>query len=310
MRTDETRGVIATQNERPTRARGGLGGPPPENTAATTTRQCAVLGSPVEHSLSPALHRAAYAWLGIDWVYQRHQVEAHELADFVAGLDDRWRGLSCTMPLKEAVVPLGVPDEIVTALGVGNTLIFDGHPADPTTTLVRNTDVPGLESALRAAGVEHAETALLVGNGATARSSVCGVARLGVTTIYVLARDPAKTEVLARLGEQYGVTLEHLGWDGDVPTVDLALSSAPAQAVAAVADRVAEASPVVFDAIYDPWPTALAAAAERRGRTVVNGLDLLAHQAVGQVALMTGLDVPAEVMLTAGRQALSRRARA
>jgi len=155
--------------------------------------------------------------LGIDWVYQRHQVEAHELADFVAGLDDRWRGLSCTMPLKEAVVPLGVPDEIVTALGVGNTLIFDGHPADPTTTLVRNTDVPGLESALRAAGVEHAETALLVGNGATARSSVCGVARLGVTTIYVLARDPAKTEVLARLGEQYGVTLEHLGWTVTCP---------------------------------------------------------------------------------------------
>ncbi len=272
-------------------------------------RICAVLGSPVEHSLSPVLHRAAYAWLGLDWTYERHRVEADELASFVAGLDRRWRGLSCTMPLKEAVVPLGVPDEIVTTLGVGNTLVFDGVPGDPATTLVRNTDVPGLESALRAAGVTSARTALLVGNGATARSSVCGVTRLGVTTAYVLARDSAKTDVLARLGERFGVEVLHLPWAGDVPDVDVVVSSAPATAVAGVADRVAQAAPVVFDAIYDPWPTALAVAAAAADRTVVNGLDLLAHQAVGQVALMTGRDVPAEVLLTAGREALAARRR-
>ncbi len=270
-------------------------------------RICAVLGSPVEHSLSPDLHRAAYAWLGLDWTYERHRIEAEELAGFVAALDDRWRGLSCTMPLKEAVVPLGVPDEIVLALGVGNTLVFDGRPGDPSTTLVRNTDVPGLESALRAAGVTAASSALLVGNGATARSAICGVAMLGVTTAHVLARDPAKTAVLDSLGERFGVEVRHLDWADDVPAVDLALSSAPAAAVAAVAQKVAAAAPVVFDAIYDPWPTALASAADSAGCTVVNGLDLLAHQAVGQVALMTGREVPAEVLLTAGRQALTAR---
>ena len=240
-------------------------------------RVCAVLGSPVEHSLSPELHRAAYAWLGLDWTYERHRVEAADLPAFVAGLDDRWRGLSCTMPLKEAV------------------------------TRVRNTDVEGLESALRAAGVATAATALLVGNGATARSALCGVARLGVSRAYVLARDPAKTERLAALGDRFGVAVHPLGWDAVPPAVDLALSSAPAAAVTSVAGRVAAAAPVVFDAIYDPWPTALADAAAAQGRIVVNGLDLLVHQAVGQVALMTGRRVPAEVLATAGRQALAAR---
>ena len=270
-------------------------------------RVCAVLGYPVEHSLSPELHRAAYAWLGLDWTYERHRVEAADLPAFVAGLDDRWRGLSCTMPLKEAVVALGVPDDLVMALGVGNTLVFDGRPGDRDTTRVRNTDVEGLESALRAAGVATAATALLVGNGATARSALCGVARLGVSRAYVLARDPAKTERLAALGDRFGVAVHPLGWDAVPPAVDLALSSAPAAAVTSVAGRVAAAAPVVFDAIYDPWPTALADAAAAQGRIVVNGLDLLVHQAVGQVALMTGRRVPAEVLATAGRQALAAR---
>ncbi len=273
-------------------------------------RICAVLGSPVEHSLSPVLHLAAYDWLGLDWTYERHRVEADELAAFVAGLDSRWRGLSCTMPLKEAVVPLGMPDQTVLSLGVGNTLVFDGDPGDPETTRVANTDVPGLESALRAAGVETAAAALLIGNGATARSTVCGVARLGVTTAYVLARNPGKTAVLGALGERFGVTVHHLDWDAELPEVDLALSSVPAPAASARAREIAHVTGVVFDAVYDPWPTPLAAAAQEAGRTVVSGLDLLAHQAVGQVALMTGRQVPAEVLLTAGRQALSRRKKA
>ncbi len=78
-----------------------------------TVRRCAVLGSPIEHSLSPAIHAAAYAHLGLDWTYERHEVVADGLAAFVAGLDESWRGLSCTMPLKEAVVRLGQPDDIV-----------------------------------------------------------------------------------------------------------------------------------------------------------------------------------------------------
>jgi shikimate dehydrogenase len=274
-----------------------------------TVRRCAVLGSPIEHSLSPAIHAAAYAHLGLDWSYERHEVVAEGLAGFVAGLDESWRGLSCTMPLKEAVVRLGQPDDIVTTLGVGNTLVFDGRPGDPATTRVRNTDVLGLEAALLAADAQGATTALVLGNGATARSSLAALSRLGVARVLVLARDPGKTQSLVSLGERLGVVVEHQQLGGLVPDVDVAVSTVPADAQRNLADHVAASARIVFDAIYDPWPTPLALAAEKDGRTVVlNGLDLLAWQAVFQVELFTGRTVPVDVLLDAARKALAARA--
>ena len=274
-----------------------------------TVRRCAVLGSPIEHSLSPAIHAAAYQHLGLDWTYGRHAVVADELADFVAELDDSWRGLSCTMPLKEAIVRLGQPDDIVTTLGVGNTLVFDGHPADPATTRVRNTDVLGLEAALVAADAKGATTAMILGNGATARSCLAALSRLGVGRVLVLARDPRKTASLAVLGEQLGVVVSHQRLGGSVPAVDIAVSTVPADAQRPLADDVAASARIVFDAIYDPWPTPVALAAQKRGRAVVlNGLDLLAWQAVFQVELFTGETVPVDVLLDAARKALAARA--
>jgi shikimate dehydrogenase len=274
-----------------------------------TTRQCAVLGSPIEHSLSPAIHKAAYAHLGLDWTYGRYEVVADELADFVAELDESWRGLSCTMPLKHAVVPLGQPDEIVSLLGVGNTLVFDGHPSDPATTRVCNTDVLGLEAALRSADAAGSTSALLVGNGATARSALAAVARLGVTEVTVLARNARKTEPLAVLGDRLGVAVEHVQLGSTVPACDIALSTVPADAQPYVAGVVAGASSIVFDAVYDPWPTPLAVAVTDAGRSrLLNGVDLLAWQAVFQVELFTGQKVPVEVLLDAAHEALARRA--
>jgi len=274
-----------------------------------TVRRCAVLGSPIEHSLSPAIHRAAYAHLGLDWTYDRYEVVADSLSAFVAGLDDSWRGLSCTMPLKAAVVSLGQPDDTVALLGVGNTLVFDGHPADPSTTRVRNTDVLGLEAALRDAGASGSASALVIGNGATARSAVAAAARLGVETVTVVARDAAKTVVLAELGSRLGVSVEHVQLGGAVPRADIALSTVPAQAQSDVAHAVAAGSSVVFDAVYDPWPTPLAqAVAERRHARLLNGLDLLAWQALYQVELFTGQSVPVTVLLAAAHDALARRA--
>jgi shikimate dehydrogenase len=274
-----------------------------------TTRQCAVLGSPIEHSLSPAIHKAAYAHLGLDWTYGRYEVVADELADFVAELDESWRGLSCTMPLKHAVVPLGQPDEIVSLLGVGNTLVFDGHPSDPATTRVCNTDVLGLEAALRSADAAGSTSALLVGNGATARSALAAVARLGVTEVTVLARNARKTEPLAVLGDRLGVAVDHVQLGSTVPACDIALSTVPADAQPYVAGAVAGASSIVFDAVYDPWPTPLAVAVTDAGRSrLLNGVDLLAWQAVFQVELFTGQRVPVAVLLDAAHEALARRA--
>ncbi|HET7724538.1 MAG TPA: shikimate dehydrogenase [Propionibacteriaceae bacterium] len=274
-----------------------------------TTRRCAVLGSPIEHSLSPAIHTAAYAHLGLDWTYGRYEVVAEDLPDFVEELDDSWRGLSCTMPLKHAVVALGHPDEIVSLLGVGNTVVFDGHPSDPSTTRIRNTDVLGLEAALRHAGADGSESALVVGNGATARSALAAVARLGVTRLSVLARDCRKTEALADLGERLGVAVDHVSLGSEVPSCDIALSTIPAEAQLHVADAVASAAPVVFDAVYDPWPTPLARAVTETGSGVLlSGLDLLAWQALYQVELFTDRTLPVSVLLDAAHAALARRA--
>ncbi|MDR0284231.1 MAG: shikimate dehydrogenase, partial [Propionibacteriaceae bacterium] len=167
--------------------------------------KCAVIGSPIAHSLSPVLHRAAYAELGLDWEYDRREVTAAEVRDFIEGLDRTWRGLSVTMPCKRAIVPLGEPDPVVAALGVGNTLIFDGQPGDRAATRVHNTDVTGIQLVLGA--LDPAARIVVYGNGATARSCVYALAGLGVGRVAVRARDAAKTVGLAADGAAWGIAV-------------------------------------------------------------------------------------------------------
>lgn len=271
-----------------------------------TPRVCAVLGDPIEHSLSPVLHRAAYRALGLDWEYQRHRVDVAGLAAFVAGLDARWRGLSLTMPLKEAVLALGEADDVVRTVGAANTLLLGERPQ------VRNTDVGGLQQALRAVGVEHVGTALLLGTGATARSSVAALCGLGATRLVVVARSPGKAEPLAALAARQGAAVEVLPWaaavaSGRLPRADVCVSTVVAGAADELAPAAVAACDVVFDVLYDPWPTVLAETAGRAGLAVVSGLDLLVHQAVLQVGLMTGGTVDPGLLLSAGREAIGAR---
>ena len=263
-------------------------------------RRCAVAGSPIAHSLSPALHHAAYAHLGFDWEYGRHELVADQLAEFVAGCDSSWRGLSMTMPLKVAALELGEVDEVARLAMAANTLVFgtDG------VRRVYNTDVGGLVNALTAAGLAGAQTAVLLGAGATARSTVVSLARLGVRRITVVARTPAKAVPLISLAESLGVQLTAQPWADPVVVSDLLISTAAAGAVDDRADEWVGGSAAVFDVVYDPWPTALAQAGVDQGRVVLSGLDLLVHQAVLQVELMTGATVPAEVLYEAGHTAL------
>ena len=262
-------------------------------------RTCAVLGSPIAHSLSPALHRSAYAHLGLDWDYQRHELVAAELAGFVAGCGPDWRGLSLTMPLKEAALELGEVDELARLAGASNTLIF----ADGVRRLY-NTDVGGLVNALTAGGVA-AERATIIGSGATARSTLVSLARLGVAEVTVVARTPAKAAVLVPLAERLGVRARLQAWEELVGPTDLLVSTVNAGAADDRADELAGASAAVFDVIYHPWPTPLAQAAVTRDRVVLNGLDLLVHQALLQIELMTGSSVPAAVLYQAGHAALA-----
>lgn len=292
-------------------------------------QQCAVIGHPAGHSLSPALHRAAYRALGLDWNYRAIDVAPEDLDDFVRGLDESWRGLSVTMPHKIAIRQYGETDELVQLVGAGNTLVFTDlagpsrSPSSPTRSpslsrgqsasrpaIVRNTDVGGFQLALAQAGVESADSATIVGNGATATSAVVALRELGVERITVLARRPERAEGLkvfctTTLGVLCAV--RPLEAASILPS-DVVVSTVPDGGADAVAGQLAGSAPVVFDSVYDPWPTALAQAAASRGATVLNGLDLLAGQAVEQVRLMTGGEVDFDLLKSAGQEELNRRA--
>jgi shikimate dehydrogenase len=265
-----------------------------------------VLGSPIGHSLSPVLHRAAYAELGLTWTYEAHRVDEAGLAGFLAGLDASWRGLSLTMPLKRTVVPLldGLTDRAVQA-GAANTVILqDGRRTG------HNTDVPGIAAAVRERHAGPVERALVLGGGATAASAILGLADLGCRHVTLLVREDSRAvETLATAARHPAAPEVVLGrLDGGGVPADILVSTIPADAqtdrVRAAADRVG----VVFDVVYDPWPTPLARQARAAGAVLVSGLDLLVHQAVLQVELMTGCAAaPLEAMRAAGEAALVAR---
>ncbi|MGI3784147.1 MAG: shikimate dehydrogenase, partial [Janthinobacterium lividum] len=275
-------------------------------TGSSVLHRCAVLGSPIAHSLSPVLHEAAYVELGLTgWSYGRAEVRADGLAAFVEGLDETWCGLSLTMPLKVAVLDLpGVElvSDAARLTGVGNTLLLDGAARQ-----VHNTDVAGLAWALGRALEDGVGSATVLGSGATARSALVALAELGAQQVQVLARDPARATALRPLAEALDVELVVLPWGTSAPDVDVLVSTVTAGALDDWVEEIADSAEVVLDVVYDPWPTVLAATALRAGAQVVDGLDLLVGQAVLQVELMTARRPSPEVLRAAGDAALAAR---
>lgn len=268
----------------------------------TPSHRAGVLGSPIRHSLSPTLHRAGYAAVGLrDWEYTRHEVDEGGLAPFVGGLDDSWRGLSLTMPLKVAAFDIA---ESVTDLarraGAINTLVRTdtGWAAD-------NTDVHGVTAALAEAGVADLTSATIVGSGATARSALLGLVALGASRITVAARTPERAEALRDVAD---VELEIVPLAQWANTGDRAIvSTLPGGAANAAASE--HAGPglhgaSVLDVVYADWPTPFARAAREQGATIVSGLEMLVHQAARQFELFTGAAAPVPAMQAAGRAAL------
>ncbi|MFC9703071.1 shikimate dehydrogenase [Streptomyces sp. NPDC056943] len=273
-----------------------------------TRRRAAVLGSPIAHSLSPVLHRAAYEALGLDdWSYGRFEVDEAGLPGFVGELDGSWAGLSLTMPLKRAIIPL--LDEISdTAASVEavNTVVLreDGQRVGD------NTDIPGMIAALRERGVEKVESAAILGAGATASSALAALARICAGPVTAYVRSEARAEEMRGWGERLGVDVRTAGWEraAEALAAPLVIATTPAGTTNALATAVPDAVGTLFDVLYDPWPTALAAAWSDRGGKVVGGLDLLVHQAVLQVEQMTGRTPgPLAAMRAAGERALAAR---
>ena len=231
-----------------------------------------MLGSPIAHSLSPALHLAAYAELGLDWTYEAIEMTAEGLPAFLDSLDDTWAGLSLTMPLKTAVLPLlRSVSGLVERVGAANTVLLPGRQGE-------NTDVGGIADALAEAGVVGVRRAVVLGGGATARSALAALE--GVDVTLVVRSEPSLPA---------GFAPRVVPWSAEVlEGCDLLVSTLPAGAADRFAPYVRDV-PALLDVVYDPWPTPLAAAC--RG-IVVSGASMLLHQAAAQVSLMTGRKPP------------------
>ena len=287
--------------------RGAPAGIGRQRVADTDRVRAAVLGSPVAHSLSPVLHTAAYAALGLSgWSYDRRECDEAGLPGLVAGLGPEWAGLSLTMPLKR--VALEVAHEVsplAAATGAANTLVLrDGA------RFADNTDVAGIVAALREAGLTGGGRAVVLGAGGTAAAALAALRELGI----------ADVEVLVRSVERAGELRAAAGRLGVHPVIDDALTDpARASALLADADVVISTLPrgaadaltgptgVVLDVIYAPWPTAFAAGAAAAGARVVSGLEMLLHQAAAQVELMTGFAGPVAQMRAALDAAVAAR---
>ncbi|MFT8704196.1 shikimate dehydrogenase [Bifidobacterium aquikefiricola] len=288
----------------------------------TSVHHCAVLGSPIAHSLSPLLHSVAYRRLNLsDWDYRRHNVHADELASFIASLDSTWAGLSLTMPLKKMVMPLGKAcDRWSRTLNVANTAVLDwmASPGTAPTISLYNTDVEGIIKAL-----EHAELssdvterssnddlhdAVVIGSGNTAASAIAAFSALGVRHVDIIARNEAAKHRLRQLCSELSMT--STSWSLDQIPRNISdrryiVSTLPAHAADSVArlwiSESIRLNAVVLDVVYKPRPSMLVNTCAQLGAVAITGEEMLIYQAIPQVALMTRTEqahMPADLDMT------------
>ncbi|MEO7348973.1 MAG: shikimate dehydrogenase [Terrimesophilobacter sp.] len=259
----------------------------------SSVQHFAVLGSPISHSQSPALHRAAYHVLGLNWDYTVHEVASGELERFLSDTATRWRGLSLTMPLKREILPfLFEQDEVSLQVGAANTVLFDGGRA-----FGFNTDVYGAERMLREAIPGELHRALILGGGATARSVIVALARRGVRELTVATRSPARSQDLVELGRSAGITVALGDLAVDLGEPDVVVSTLPGTAVITTKlPRSLRTSVPLVDIAYAPWPTAAAQYwSDAGGRVVNNGIGMLIYQALAQLRIFVGGDPEREL---------------
>lgn len=193
-----------------------------------TNKHFAVVGDPIDHSLSPKIHTAAYKHLGLDWDYSKYQVAKESLASFLGDSGSILSGLSVTMPLKvEAAGFSASADEIVKLLGVANTLVRAG-----SSWLGYNTDVFGIQKALQSAWSQGVGTLAILGSGATAQSALYALslsAPNALVSVYV--RNVATADQISTLGAKLGIRLEVHPLSDYKSNQDLTISTVPADAL-------------------------------------------------------------------------------
>ncbi len=279
---------------------------PAPGPVATGTARCGVVGHPVAHSLSPVMHRAAYERLGLAWTFEAVDVEPGGLAAWVGALGPEWRGLAVTAPHKRDALDLAdAVSEVAATAGGANTLLLE-RGTSGASLRADNTDVPGARAALQEAGVEGVGLVRILGAGATASSVAHAVAALGARTVELVVRDPARAETTVASVRAAGLDVRvRAVAEPLLDVADLLVSTVPEDVAGARCHELVESAAAVFDVVYDPWPTRLVEAGREAGVPVATGLDLLAHQAVLQLALMTGSAVDVDVVRDAALAAVA-----
>ena len=257
-----------------------------------TRTRLAVVGSPIAHSRSPRLHRAAYAVLGVPFSYDAMEVSASDLTEFVRSRGIDWVGLSLTMPLKHGVVALlDRIDDLGALTRAVNTVRFTDTGIEGF-----NTDVGGLMQPLLDAGVSSPSRVLVLGAGATAGSAVTAASRLSASSITVAARSVERAATVVELGRRLATNVEVV----DLAEVevwaatrqpDVVINTLPGAAADTLSfSRETRRASVLFDVVYDPWPTTIAASWMDTDGRVIAGIEMLVAQALRQVRVFVGGD--------------------
>ena len=265
----------------------------------------AVLGSPISHSLSPVMHKAAFDFLSVEGEYTAIEVPSGELASFIAKSGADFDYLSLTMPLKEEVLGLDVnADSLTQRIQSGNTLVKKGASWDLT-----STDGSGFVAALNNAGVEKLDAVLILGAGGTARA-VTGSLDAIAKNIHVLGRSSVRQEALE--SAIVHSTFEYQRWtqDVDFSAYDLVVNTTPAGAADLLASSVpSKVHATLFDVIYKPWPTELAQRWSDCGGQVLNGLELLLYQGIDQLEIVLSMPLDRASLAPHLRSILARASR-
>ena len=258
--------------------------------------RAAVVGRPVAHSLSPVLHRAAYAALGLtDWSYDALDIGAEDLPVLIAGLGEEWRGFSVTMPCKQAAADVAdVVEPLPRLLHAAHTLVRTeaGWRAE-------NTDVTGIGMALHLAGAEEIDSATIIGGGGTAAAAAVAVASLGARHVDVVVRDPSRAGDVTRVLDVLDVPVTVTPLAQATLAAPLVVSTVPINAQPGLLALPWRGEHTLLDVLYAPWPTPVAERVAGLGGTVSGGLEMLFWQATVQVELMTGLPAPIGAMRAA-----------
>ena len=280
-----------------------------------TTKLLGVIGDPIKHSLSPVMHNAAIAALGLDYVYVALPVAPSDLDTAIAGFAAiDLRGFSITIPHKQAIIPLlNHVSDVALAIGAVNTVWRTEQGWSGT-----NTDVIGFLAPLKTYDRDWSQTkAVILGNGGAARAVVAGCAQLGCAAVKVVGRDRQKLAAFQQswVDSPIPVELSIHTWEelpNLLPDAGLIVNSTPigmhphdeaSPLEDAIATQIA-AGAIAYDLIYTPSPTQFLRQAQQQGAIAIDGLEMLVQQGAAALEIWVGQTAPVEVMRQALRDSL------